>query len=140
MGRGPDRVKRGVWTRRLRRFERGDEPVAEFCSREGVSITSFYRWRRVLASSALQEGASRETADASPANSAAGAVRFLPVEIVPSSPPAVRNSERQTSASSACLEVLLPGGARVLVPCDAAAAIRTVVAALVDGRREDSPC
>ena len=142
MGRGPDRLKRDVWKRRLREFERGDEPVAEFCGREGVSVTSFYRWRRVLSSAALRNGAaSRETSDASSGKSAAGEVRFLPVEIVPSvSPPAVRKPETQTSTSSARVEVLLPGGARVLVPCDAPAAIRTVLAALVDGTGEDSPC
>ncbi len=149
MGRGPDRVKRDVWTRRLREFERRDESVAEFCGREGVSVSSFHRWQRVLAFAARQsEGPSRGTGSDSSAararTSATGAVRFLPVEIVPSvSPPVVRNLETQTSASSACIEVLLPGvpgGARVLVPCDAADAIRTVVAALVDGAREEPAC
>jgi hypothetical protein len=147
MGRGSDRGKRGVWARRLREFERGDESVAEFCGREGVSVSSFYRWQRVLASAALQNESTSRGANASAAQArmiAAGELRFLPVEIVPSvSPPAVQNPERQTSASSSFIEVLLPGvpgGVRVLVPCDAAAAIRTVVAALVDGTREEPAC
>jgi hypothetical protein len=144
MGRGPDRVKRDVWKRRLREFERGDEPVAEFCDREGVSVTSFYRWRRVLASAALPRVTTSRGTDAAavlPRKGAVGEVRFLPVEIVPAvSPPAVLKPTTQTSTSSACVEVLLPGGARVLVPCAAPVALRTVVAALVAGTREDSPC
>lgn len=143
MGRGPDRTKRDVWKRRLREFERRDEPVAEFCDREGVSVTSFYRWRRVLASSLRKITTSRGT-DASSVESrkgAVGAVRFLPVEIVPAvSPSSVQKPTTQASISSTCVEVLLPGGARVLVPCDAPVAIRTVVAALVAGAREDAPC
>lgn len=143
MGRGPDRMKRDVWTRRLREFERGDEPVAEFCDREGVSVTAFYRWRRLLASAALPKvTTSRKTDAAVPVRKdAVGEVRFLPVEIVPAvSAPSERKPETPTSTSSPCVEVLLPGGARVLVPCDAPVALRTVVAALVAGAREDSPC
>ena len=143
MGRGPDRMKRDVWTRRLREFERGDEPVAEFCDREGVSVTTFYRWRRLLASAALPKvTTSRETDAAVRARKGAvGELRFLPVEIVPAvSAPSERKPETPTSTSSPCVEVLLPGGARVLVPCDAPVALRTVMAALVAGTREDSPC
>lgn len=146
MGRGPDRMKRDAWTRRLREFERGDEPVAEFCDREGVSVTAFYRWRRLLASAALPKlTTSRGTDTAVPARKdAVVELRFLPVEIVPAvSAPSERKPETPTSTSSPCVEVLLPGlpgGARVLVPCDAPVALRTVVAALVAGVREDSPC
>jgi hypothetical protein len=140
-------VRRELWQRRLREFERGDEPVAEFCDREGVSVTSFYRWRRVLACGAPKTE-SRETgretsmASTSPASkSVAGVVQFLPVEIVPSvSPAAAAKADVPASSSSACVEVLLPGGARVLVPCDAAAAIRTIVTALVCGAGEGSSC
>jgi hypothetical protein len=144
MGRGPDRVKRGVWTRRLREFEQGDEPVGEFCDREGVSVTSFYRWRRVLASAALPKVTTSRGTDAAAVQArkdVVGEVRFLPVEIVPAvSPPAMLKPATQTSISSPCVEVLLPGGARVLVPCDAPVALHTVVAALVAGTREDAPC
>jgi transposase-like protein len=135
MGRGPDRMKRDVWTRRLREFERGDKPVAEFCDREGVSVTAFYRWRRLLAARGTDASAAQAR------KGVVGEVRFLPVEIVPAmSAPSERKPETQTSTSSPCVEVLLPGGARVLVPCDAPAAIRTVIAALVGGVREDSLC
>ena len=143
MGRGPDRMKRDVWTRRLREFERGNEPVAEFCDREGVSVTAFYRWRRLLASAALPKVTTSRGTDAAvrARKGVVGEVRFLPVEIVPAvSAPSERKPETPTSTSSPCVEVLLPGGARVLVPCDAPVALRTVVAALVAGVREDSPC
>ena len=143
MGRGPDRMKRDVWTRRLREFERGNEPVAEFCDREGVSVTAFYRWRRLLASAALPKVTTSRGTDAAvqARKDAVGEVRFLPVEIVPAvSAPSERKPETPTSTSSPCVEVLLPGGARVLVPCDAPVALRAVVMALVAGTDEDSPC
>lgn len=64
MGREPDRMKRDVWTRRLREFERGDKPVAEFCDREGVSVTAFSRWRRLLTSAALPKVTTARETDA----------------------------------------------------------------------------
>jgi hypothetical protein len=81
-------------------------------------------------------------------------MRFVPVEIVPSASSrsaaagtvdivvAGENPSSTTTAaaSAARVEALLPGGVRLLVPCDEPAAIRAVVAALVEGRREDPPC
>jgi hypothetical protein len=43
-------------------------------------------------------------------------------------------------ASPARVEALLPGGVRLLVPCDEPAALRTLIAALVEGRREGPAC
>jgi len=149
MGRGPDRVKRELWARRLREFERGDESVAEFCEREGVPVRSFHRWRRTLKSPA----APRVDKSARGMPGATGRMRFIPVEIVPSASSrsaaagtvdivlaGESPSSTTTAASAARVEALLPGGVRLLVPCDEPAAIRAVVAALVEGRREDSPC
>jgi hypothetical protein len=34
-----------AWRELLRRFERGDETVEAFCAREGVSKSTFNRWR-----------------------------------------------------------------------------------------------
>jgi hypothetical protein len=118
MRRGPIPAKTAEWRRRLRAFERCDETVAEFCDREGVSDASFYHWRRVLSAAATRETAPR--------------VSFLPVEIAPS-PTAEGNSDAR-------VEVLWPGGVRLLIPCDAPAAIRTVVAALTDGAGEAPAC
>jgi len=150
MGRGPDRVKRELWARRLREFERGDESVAQFCGREGVPVRAFRRWRRTLNTPAVSRGGDK-SARGTPG--AAERMRFVPVEIVASATSrsaaagtieaavAGENpSSRTTAAAAARVEALLPGGVRLLVPCDEPAAIRAVVAALVQGRREDSPC
>ncbi|MFN9881265.1 MAG: IS66 family insertion sequence element accessory protein TnpA, partial [Planctomycetota bacterium] len=37
------------WKRRLRRYERTELTVAEFCRREGISVSSLYQWMRTLA-------------------------------------------------------------------------------------------
>ena len=44
------RVKRGAeqWRVRLSRFDGSDLSVREFCAREGISETSFHRWRNRL--------------------------------------------------------------------------------------------
>ncbi len=36
------------WQRRMTRFEKARQSVAEFCRREGVSAPSFYQWRKAL--------------------------------------------------------------------------------------------
>jgi hypothetical protein len=47
MRSGEDRA--AVWGERLRRYERAGQTVAEFCRHEGVSVPSFYQWRKQLA-------------------------------------------------------------------------------------------
>ena len=37
------------WQRRMQRFRKAGESVAEFCRKEGVSAPSFYQWRKRLA-------------------------------------------------------------------------------------------
>ena len=37
------------WKRRLRRYERTELTVAEFCRQEGISVSSLYQWMRTLA-------------------------------------------------------------------------------------------
>jgi hypothetical protein len=36
------------WRRRMARFEEARQSVAEFCRREGISVPSFYQWRKRL--------------------------------------------------------------------------------------------
>lgn len=38
-----------VWRERLQRFKQSGLTVANFCQREGISVPSFYEWRRRLA-------------------------------------------------------------------------------------------
>lgn len=95
MSDASDRKKRAVWQTRLREFDRGNFTVVEFCRQAGVSVPSFYLWRRKL--------------------KPAVAASFLPVEIT----------------SGGQVEVLLPGGVRVLVPSHDQQALRTVISTLL---------
>lgn len=121
MSRAPDLVKREAWRRRLRAFDRGTATVEEFCWREGVSVAAFYQWRRKLADvTGIVKMASRGRKTIS--GQTAPHPGFVPVEITGQSP----------ATSLAHIEVLLPGGSRLLVPCHEQQAIRTVIAALTD--------
>lgn len=78
MGRVANVGKIEEWTKRLTRFEAADITVARFCRREGVSVPSFYAWKKKLRQAASSAGASP---------------RFLPVQITPPEPVPAR---RQT--------------------------------------------
>lgn len=43
--------RRQLWARRMDRYHRCSLTVHEFCRREGVSVPSFYQWRKKLAQS-----------------------------------------------------------------------------------------
>jgi hypothetical protein len=47
--RGSDPLKVQQWTSRLARFKTSRLSVARFCQDEGVSIPSFYQWKKKLA-------------------------------------------------------------------------------------------
>ena len=57
--RGSDLVKRQQWMMRLERFNNSEQTVAEFCRREGVSVPSFYQWRRKLAAAEQNSNSTR---------------------------------------------------------------------------------
>ena len=40
---------REAWTQRIGRYQACSLTVAEFCRREGVSVPSFYQWKKKLA-------------------------------------------------------------------------------------------
>lgn len=124
MSRVPDMAKRAAWGRRLADFERRGVTVAEFCARERVSVASFHQWKRKLASSTLEKVSAVSEGCRPEPDMASGGVRFLPIEI--------------TGSSS--IEVLLPGGARILVPCHETQSLRTVLETLLCGPREDRSC
>lgn len=119
MSRKPDLAKREAWRKRLSRYDRQTFSVEEFCWRNGLSVASFYQWRRKLreattgssVSSGGRESATRPSALLS---------GFLPVEIT------------GLPSSAGCIEVLLPGGPRLWIPCHESQAIRTVIAALTE--------
>jgi len=41
MSRGPNRLELVEWTKRLERFDTGEQMVAQFCAAEGASLPSF---------------------------------------------------------------------------------------------------
>lgn len=79
-------VKLELWRERITEQGRSGLPVKEFCKERGISVWSFYDWRKRL----------RE----------AGPVRFALVERAP---------VRQESAMDAHLEVILVSGERVRI-------------------------
>jgi transposase len=88
---------RTAWEQRLARFAHSGLSPASFCATEGVSLPSFYSWKRRLATQAC--GATE------PAPGEDRSSRLLPVRVLP---------------QSAAVEVVLPCGAvlRVLPSCD----------------------
>ncbi len=89
---------RDAWTQRLARFPDSGLTPAQFCAREGISLPSFYAWKRRLAAAA-RPTPTDATAHRGP--------RLLPVRL---------------SATDATVELVLPGGAvlRVQPGCDLA--------------------
>lgn len=94
MARSADSIKRQVWRERLRRFERSRSTVAAFCQAEGVSVPSFYQWRRTLGRAARGPEI--------PARQPFAVARqpFVPVDVV----------------APATIDIHLPNGARLTLP------------------------
>ena len=124
MRRGPDAVKLELWQRRLRAFERGPETVSAFCRRVGVSVATFYGWRRRVARVA-ECGPPRPDGGASNSGGVAVPLSFLPVQVT-GQPPGV-------------IEVVLAGGTRVLVPRGDRESLRMVLE-VVAGDGEQPSC
>lgn len=106
MRSGQDRA--GVWGERLRRYEQAGQTVAEFCRREGVSVPSFYQWRKRLASS--------------PGRQSKWATRRRTQEPV---------FQQVMLTSAAVVAVDLPSGVRMELPAQEVQLVRAVVAELL---------
>src|SRR5438046_10606239 len=96
----PRAAARDAWAERLARFARSGLSPAPFCASEGVSLPSFYAWKRRLSSEAL-DPATASTSDA------AHGPRLLAVRL---------------PLPTATVELMLPGGAvlRLGPGCDLA--------------------
>lgn len=80
MARSSDPRKVRQWQQRMARFDSSKQSVVRFCQGEGVSVPSFYKWRKKLQQLVPAAGeASADTAD-----------RFTPVRLVGSASVAVR--------------------------------------------------
>lgn len=132
------------WQRRMRRFLKSRQSVAEFCRHEGVSSPSFYLWRKRLA-------------QAPPAKQAEGRPSAKRTGIKPSAKSAGGKSLSQRAGVKASpgfrpvrllpaagVSVQLPGGMRMVVPVSDPQALRLVIDALArvdaDGVGDSAPC
>ncbi len=79
---------RQTWAERLARFAAAGLTTAQFCAAEGVSVASFYLWKRRLAAQDLPAGPELSRPEAGP--------RLLPVRLAGQTP---------------AIELVLPGGA-----------------------------
>jgi transposase len=107
-GRRPNPALATLWQQRLRHFEQSGLSATAFCTEHGLSLPSFFAWRRRLrqqAMAAATDGVSPDT-------------RFVPIRLLPGAPP---------------LELVLPTGAilRLAPGCDLAF-VRALVVALGD--------
>jgi hypothetical protein len=103
--------KAAVWRERLRRYERAEMTVAEFCQREGVSVASFYQWRKRLA----EASAGRRQMRSTPRQRPEAAPAFQQVML----------------AGSDVVAIELPSGVRMELPAHQVQLVRAVVAELV---------
>jgi hypothetical protein len=105
----PRPAARQAWVERLARFHSSGLRPAEFCAKEGVSLPSFYSWKRRLTAPAT-------TATTEPAASADAGPRLLPVRL---------------PSPATAVELVLPHGAilRLSPGCDLAW-VRSLVDAL----------
>jgi len=99
-----------IWRGRLGRFRNSDLTVTEFCRQEGVSVASFYHWRKRLEKP-------RKTKRAGPSGDRlpkrAKSRPFVPVNV----------------AAAVVAEVAFPNGVRVRVPATNAEALRAAILA-----------
>lgn len=108
MGRGVIVGKREEWAERVSRQESSGQSVGEFCRLEGVSVASFYNWRRKL------------RGGGSPSSEWPSGAAFVPVRVSASG--AIASADPQ-------IEVRLPNGVRILVPMTSCSALGEIIAA-----------
>ena len=119
MGKGASEAKRKAWRKRMTRFAKSGEKVAAFCAAERVSVQTFYRWKRTLASKSRRRERRRVTKPLPACREA----RFLPVEV----------------AGAGEVNIELPNGAQVRVPASNLGAVEASIAAAgrVPGQAEE---
>lgn len=128
MARAWDAAKRQAWRKRFQRFLRSGLSVAAFCETEGVSVPSFYQWRRKLAA---------DGAEAVPASPGRSSPAFVPVRMV-------NTASASLAPAAATVEIRLPNGAWVRMPVADRQALEAAIAAA--GRaaaaagEEGAPC
>ena len=133
MSRSSDPTKPAVWRERLERFSSCGLAVAPFCAREGVSVASFYHWRKKLGHKGrrrcIMDGHARGRTDPT-----GGRGVFQPVAVVPAARGLVTVASRCVPAARAvCIQ--MPCGTRIEVDAGDLDALRTVLAEVVRADR-----
>ena len=72
MAKTGDAEKRSAWQARLVRYRAGGLTIGEFCTRESVSVASFYYWSRRLGGHRVAATTVKETPRSAPAPRAIG--------------------------------------------------------------------
>ena len=119
-------VKVQDWTRRLFRFKQSAVSVAQFCDAEGVSVASFYQWKRKLRDQSAS-GRAQQTVRRKVIQTKEGSA-FQAVQLVSSSTPKV---------SPPVLAVCLSSGIQVQV-ADNVSAIEAVMREVMNAEKERS--
>ena len=136
MPQKPDLAKREVWRRRLQDFGRGNATIVEFCRRVGVPVWSFYYWRQRLQSGTITAASDRQRHGTA---TSTRHVRFVHRARRAGTRPRLNFVPIQVTGPRS-VEVHLPNGARVTIPCIDRDAIGAVMAALLSDRQEGRPC
>jgi transposase-like protein len=109
LGSGRDRVV--LWSERLRRYRRAGQTVAEFCRHEGVSVPSFYQWRKRLAQPSMNR---------------------RPKRVAPRQAHPLPAFQQVMLSGGAVVAVELPSGVRMELPAEHVQLVRAVVAELLE--------
>ena len=118
MVRGPQTNKAKLWKQRLQRFQEQALSVPLFCKNEGISTSSFYRWRRLFRNQ--QKATTHEHGDGK--QKTFKQTPFKTVQLI---------SDQKTPREEAPLRIQLPGGIQIQVH-DNQAVIQTVFRELTD--------
>jgi hypothetical protein len=128
MVRGGDPGKRRVWAERFRRHARSGLSVAEFCEWEGVSIATFYNWRKKLTGDHPKRslnGSIRNPKSGSGSDVPLDRNSFLPVRVTPSFG-ATSNGPCGVPESSR-IEIRLANGVCIFVPGTDSGSLNAVI-------------
>lgn len=127
-GRRVSEVKERFWRGHVTRQRATRLTIREYCGEHGLSEPSFYSWRREIA---RRDRAAPRGAMRGPAAQTDGKADFVRLDVQPSIPTA-----------PSLIEIILPGGVRMLVPTGVTREqLREVLAALnEDSAGVPRPC
>jgi hypothetical protein len=117
-----------IWKRRIAQQRRSQLSIAEFCSQEGVSLQSFYAWKKRLREVAADKKRRRGSAAAEESSRNHNDRLFVPVHL----PPA--------AVSLDGLRIELPSGVLLTLPADASSElVTTTIQAVVSSDSSAEP-